>query len=115
MLTIHDTQSLAGSRIDHDLAIAISLVVCTIAHTRSGETGVWCVRLKISLAEGQTKSASRRALSVLRYGDPQTYALLHGSVFKERIPTPDRTWSGSLTTPKWLGVRVTTAIIPPLV
>src|SRR6202161_1160450 len=39
-------------------------------------------------------------------GDPQTYALLHCSVFKERTLPPGPFWTGSLTAPKERGVRV---------
>lgn len=41
-----------------------------------------------------------------RAGDPQTYALLHCSVFKERTLPPGPFRTGSLTAPKGRGVRV---------
>src|ERR1700736_1309553 len=46
-----------------------------------------------------------RALPVWA-GDPQTYALLHCSVFKERTYPPGPFRTGSLTAPKERGVRV---------
>src|SRR5665213_3596514 len=42
----------------------------------------------------------------VRAGDPQTYALLHCSVFKVRTLPPGPFRTGSLTAPKGRGVRV---------
>ena len=58
------------------------------------------------------KAACAALLSALRAGDPQTYALLYCSVFKERTLTPGPSRTGSLTAPERRAVRATTDIIP---
>ena len=56
---------------------------------------------------GQTKTRAFRTAHCLPWaGDPQTYALLHCSVFKERTLPPSPFRTGSLTAPKGLGVGV---------
>jgi hypothetical protein len=61
---------------------------------------------KISRSRGNKKAACAAPLPC-RVGDPQTYALLHCSVFKERTHPPSLVKAGSLTTPARRGVRVT--------
>src|SRR5579862_3006005 len=67
----------------------------------------------VLFARKTNKKAACAALpSALLAGDPQTYALLYCSVFKERTLTPGPSRTGSLTAPERRAVRATTAIIP---
>ncbi len=64
-------------------------------------------RIRFVLKPGQTKTRPFRAAHRSdRAGDPQTYALLHCSVFKERTLPPSPFRTGSLTAPRRRGVRV---------
>jgi hypothetical protein len=64
-------------------------------------------RIRFVLKPGQTKTRPLRTAHLSdRAGDPQTYALLHCSVFKERTLPPSPFWTGSLTAPRRRGVRV---------
>src|SRR5947209_13849407 len=59
------------------------------------------------LKPSQTKTRPFRAAHLSdRAGDPQTYALLHCSVFKERTLPPSPFPTGSLTAPRTRGGRV---------
>ena len=71
------------------------------------EPGIRGTRPSQSHEPGQTKTRAFRTAHCLPWaGDPQTYALLHCSVFKERTLPPGPFRTGSLTAPKGRGVRV---------
>jgi len=76
------------------------------------EPGPGARRQKISQTKNKQKRGSRRA-RLLSGGDPQTYALLHCSVFKEQTPEPGPCRAGLLTAPNRRGARVTANIIAP--
>jgi hypothetical protein len=68
-------------------------------------------RRQKSLTQGQTKTRLAPHLVCSPDGDPQTYALLHCSVFKDQTPEPGLDRAGLLTAPQGRGTRVTANII----
>ncbi len=79
----------------------------------TGGAGARRVR-RVLVSKRQTKNAACAAHpSDSPSGDPQTYALLYCSVFKERTRTSGPTRTGSLTAPEMRDVRVTAIILPP--
>ncbi len=82
--------------------------VCTLSFLTDRWNGTDSPLSKI-LRNRQTKNAFRR--SVYRFRDPQTYALLHCSVFKERTPTPNLFSSDLAASLFAVGVGVTKSIL----
>ena len=71
------------------------------------------VFINLSFRRDKQKTPFGAFIVTRRVGDPQTYALLHCSVFKEHTPAPDPLRVGSLTAPIRRGARVTTTRITP--
>jgi len=82
---------------------------------RSGGAGTLARLTIFSQTARQTKKrGSRRAFICSPDGDPQTYALLYCSVFKERMLMRGPFRTGSLlTAPKWRFINITAAIVSP--
>jgi len=82
---------------------------------RSGGAGTLARLTIFSQTAKQNKNAACAARSsVTPDGDPQTYALLYCSVFKERMLMRGPFRTGSLlTAPKWRFINITAAIVSP--
>lgn len=70
------------------------------------------VFINLSFRRDKQKTPFGAFILTRRVGDPQTYALLHCSVFKERTPTPNLFSSDLLASLFAVGAGVTTSIIP---
>ena len=91
----------------------VKFVRSTVSFRDTGGAGARGDRLNSRYGDTLKNAAFAAHLSVSPCGDPQTYALLHCSVFKERTLTSGPLRTGSLTAPGGRDVRVTAAIVSP--
>jgi len=101
------------STLDLDRLSTTSAGLSTVGYARIGNrwSRVPGRADKNSLKRRTNKNAALAASACSPDGDPQTYALLYCSVFKEQTPAPGPFRAGSLTAPNRRGARVTTDII----
>ena len=94
----------------HDLAIGPAVIVLCTVDVRSGTGGAGIPNdasiILFSNTRPNKKRGFRRAFRLIGHRDPQTYALLYCSVFKEPTLPPSPFRTGSTTAPQGQGVRV---------
>jgi hypothetical protein len=99
-----------SDRLGVDLTIEPAVIVLCTVDVRSGTGGAGIPNdasiILFSKSRSKQKRGFRLAFQLKRFRDPQTYALLYCSVFKEPTLPPSPIRTGSLTAPEWLGVRV---------